>query len=345
MKGASRYNSEHRRIIPVYDDDTDMELDAGSVQPEAAATRSGNPSNNNGIGQETQIDPFKNVTRGPPHTDTASLPLHRRAIIESTASEKYLEYDLDFRLNSIYDCIRDSTTVDLNTDAGALYVFKPTAESGQTQPMWRTYYSDIYQYYTVIGARWRLMIENMSTRPIYVHTIYRGSMYPPQGVDRKYMRYWPDSKEYRLEALAKIVQADGYTDRDWVAGAPPTISGATENAVGVKASNVLTIGDQWKPGQVTREIRDDTEAKIWTAMTASPSLEENLVIRISPEDNNDQRTGVQSARGVGDVHAHFRFRYELDIEYLVQFKDTYIQVRYQTSDNPVSRTKVSYTTL
>lgn len=308
--------------------------------------RSGN-TGVNAVGQETPVDPFKYVSRGMPPTATSSLPYYQRSTITVDASNKLLEYDLDFRMNSIYDIVADSTNVDLNTDStGVLNVLKPTSEGGAVQPMWRDFYKSIYKYYSVLACRWNIKVQNLSTRPIYFYTIYRNSMYPPQGVDRRYMQFWPGTRCYRIAPLAKIVTTAGNLDADNNAGAAPSIADASENAVWGGGKDVISVGDQWYPGKINREIRDDTEAKTWIEMESRPSLIENLVFRWVPEDQGtNNRTGVQSNRGASDVHAHFKFRFELNIEYLVQFKDQVIQIKYPVTDNPLVLTPTAYTTL
>lgn len=319
----------------------------GNAQPVAttAAARASGGSPAGKVGHETPIDPFDKVYRGMPPTITASLPYFQRNTVTGNTSNKYLEYDLDFRLNSIFDCVRDSDDIDINTDGTQVSkIFKPKSDTGSVKPMWRDMYANVYQYYAVLGCRWRLTCENLSTRPLYLYTIYRNSQYPPQAVDRKYMQFWPHTKTYRIAGFGKVVTTDGTLDPDNAAGAAPSLAGATEGIVNVRANDTIVIGDTWKPGMVNREIRDDSEAKTWIQIGANPALEENLVFRWVPEDNNAHRTGATFS-SASDVNAHFKFRYELQIDYLVQFKDQVIQVKYQVTDNPITATVASYTVL
>lgn len=299
------------------------------------------------VGHETPVDPFDKVHRGMPPTITASLPYFQRNTVSGNTTNRYLEYDLDFRLNSIFDCVRDSDDIDINTNAGATLiskVFKPKTDTGEVKPMWRDFYKNVYQYYAVLGCRWRLTCQNLSTRPLYLYAIYRNSQYPPQAVDRKYMQFWPHTKTYRIAGFGKIVTTDGTLDPDNATGAAPSLAGSTEGIVAEKANDTIVIGDTWKPGMVNREIRDDAEAKTWIQMEAKPNLEENLVLRWVPEDNNAHRTGATFDSST-EANAHFKFRYEIQLEYLVQFKDQVIQVKYQVHDNPITATVASYTVL
>ena len=336
------YDDNHRRPQPVDDD-----MDTSNETTESRSANRNATSAANTVGQETPVDPFKHVSRGMPPTATSSLPFYSRATVTVDASNKMLEYDLDFRLNSIYDIVADSTTVDVNSDAsGVLNILKPTGDGGAQQPMWRSFYSNIYKYYSVLACRWHIKVQNLSTRPIYMYSIYRNSTYPPQGVDRRYMQFWPGTRCHRIAPLAKIVSTAGNLSTDNIAGAAPALADASQNALSGGGKDVISVGDQWYPGKINREIRDDTEAKTWIEMESRPSLIENLVLRWVPEDQGTtNRNGIISDRGTSNVHAHFKFRYELNIEYLVQFKDQVIQIKYPVTDNPLVLTPTAYTTL
>ena len=112
----------------------------------------------------------------------ASLPYCKDIKITATQWTR----DVGFRLTSPYDPeITNASTVDLNAGAGTVTTqtveASDASDVAQTPARWFDFYSTLYDYYHVIGARWHATIENHKTEPIWCHVLHCNDEIPPVG--------------------------------------------------------------------------------------------------------------------------------------------------------------------
>lgn len=280
-------------------------------------------------GHETQVDPFSHVTRGPPHTATASLPY---AIVDSFIdSDQHLAYDYCFRMNSVYDIDRTITQADANAGTGHAYYYGYGTDSTAHIPFWRSYYAAIYQFYSVLSCRWTFTYENLSTVPVRIYWMYIGSTYPDGRAQHEYMKFWPKCYSIDCQPKAVIVANDGTISKAATATAFP--ADADGNMVN-GGKGVVHLAGRYKHGDFTREVKDDSEAAIWTAIGARPTLEENLLIRVKPIHTT---TGdIWDTSSVTNSGGRIKAKINLTLEYLTQFKDPVPAIAYPVTSEPLT---------
>lgn len=298
----------------------------------------------NALGQETQVQRTVAVYRNIPEVQTVSLPyieLLPDMDYGLTAGEAVHEY----RMNSIFDVVANYDYLDVNSGAGIKKVAaKATDGVSRRNPQYLGLYRNLYKYYTVLGARYHITIENRSTAPLFVYWMYRGNTDPPIGVPNELLQTWPDvSWKYLNGIITPIVTNTAGDDQGEALNTETEGQTSTRIADGSwgdsASSTVCHITGEYTPGEFDREIRNDTDAKIWTLMTANPSLVENLQLRIKPW--RDSSTGSMNSSAHGGMA--FKYRMRVDIEYLVQFHDLVTDLRYPAQEPYLTVSKTAYT--
>lgn len=291
--------------------------------------------------KETPLDEVTQVHRGPPNYTFASLP----AIYEAQVSGTMHSYDLAYRMTSGYDPVVSIASSDANAGAGTMTVNTPqTAEpdASAAKVRWWDYYSGLYNYYHVVGCKWRFTFENTSNDTVWVHQMYYSDNLPPVGATNLDMLMWSDCNSYFVGTHGAAIMSTGFlehnemtanvaNDEDRVPGT--TVNYETGNHVSRRgASPIVQISGQYTPGDFRREIRQDSDVENWTLCTTNPTFPERLLFRIK---NRNEGTGDNDANS---YDRPFDFNYRIELEYLIEFKELKDGLRWPVSKQPITVT-------
>lgn len=317
-----------------------------NAQPVASSmdTGLGIGSGNNAGLKETPVDNVgkRVVERGPPEYTFASLPY----VKDLKRSYKGWGDDMGFRMTSPIDpVIAGDTTVDINTDSSGLARFYPlvttdATDTVQTAARWWDFYSSMYNYYHVLGAKWHLTVENLCNEPFYLHQFYCNDEYPPKEATNEDIMSWKDARSYYIGTHAVSLKSDGIlennqsntnvTNVEGAATAGQTANYEDGNNVQSRAQGpLLKLSGSYKPGQFRRQIHLDSEIENWTSVNANPSLPERLVFRTRPYWN------AVDTNNTSDYERTLSFRYTFRIDYLVEFKELKVGLRWPIERQPL----------
>jgi len=311
----------------------DMQVDNGRGPPGdgdaemtlARAAAPGGPGGNP-VSKETPISQTQ-PSYGLQETHTAILPW--TGWYSMVRHTKTTPNQLNIRLNSPFNMIPDNINaspgagaafisaglhgcmVDTNgarTASGVDFVTTQTNATALTAaPAWRDYWGTMYQWYTVLGCEYEIIITNpIGTNGCnsligvqfdsYSATSTATGNVMPTGVSLQQALAFKNWKWYRTQENATT------------SGKPQT------------EGNTLTIKGVYKPGSIKRNITNDGDVKTWTTtadLTGAtlPSLREYLTLNFwkHPMDTSVTLPGVNM---------------QINLKYLVQFKDLTQQGRY-----------------
>lgn len=309
-----------RRRVPSRDDEPEeMEdipeegshEDPGDMQVQGKAAA---PGNTRVTGQhgETPVDrhmfiertPFRDtVTALLPYNGVNSIQLNNNAV--ATKVGQFM-----FRLNSIYD-VGSTTAYAADPVAGA-----DAADVTVNTPMFRSYYANFYQYWTVIGAKYKLEYRWLTSNGLNHHVeayIYEtGLQQAPISniagnalIPYQYRRHHRNMKHYQRLTACKTLAAHGHiSPEEW-------------------EYKELYTG-YYKPGSVNHEVVEDELSQTWHKMTEVPPTPEKcqLIVQVA-DDNTDATAGA------------YNIDIRLSIEYAVQFKDLKVQYQYLVTDTSI----------
>lgn len=296
--------------------------------------------------KETPIDDPFMVYRGIPEHTHVSLP-HYYDILTDSSTEEFFAHDQYFRMTSPYDCVRSRITVDSNAGAGTMNVSNQGTDGASVQnARWYQFYAGMYKYYTVLACRWSVMVENLSNEPLHVYSMYYNQDLPPTGATNIDMQAWSGVKHERLAPVSYAIDTRGFVDTNYQPNTANTsdqnfetgaVTGDTYNYrsgnhVSHPGTKMCIMSDVYRPGDFRREIRLDSDVENWTAVTTNPILPEMMLIRIKP-DNDAVR--LNSAENAGD---NFKYRTQVKLEYLVEFKELDVSLRYPVQAQPITVT-------
>ena len=207
------------------------------------------------------------------------------------------------------------------------------------RPQWRDYWAAIYQYYTVLGCEYEIIMYN----PLQVKNIRLMSVAARTG---------------GLTAPATLVPIDnGWYNTDCVVATQFDTYSSTEGATGnvmpltyyeeirafknikwtpVPGGQKAIIKGVYKPGDAKRNIANDGDVKTWskTSVGVPTSLSEILTLNFFTDPFFDARlpdayatttTTEPSATGTGMTGV---INMEIKLKYIVQYKDLKLQARY-----------------
>lgn len=316
-----------------------------NAQPNTNDMSGGGGSGNAPGLKETPIDiPDSRhpVSRGPADYTFATLPYVRQTGWRSTR----IGFDHAFRMTSPYDPqITMAAATDLNAGAGsASFVTVEASDASDntaTSARWYDFYSTMYDYYHVLGARWHMTIENQKTEPLMVHVMYFNDEVPPLGATNEDIMCWNDVESHTVGPIAHAITSSGYRETNELNSGVNNVEGGgatgnvpnfeTGNMVSARGkSNILQLSGSYKPGQKKRQIHLDSEVENWTTVNANPALPEKLLFRFkhfwNGLDTNDANTYDR------DIAVTFTFR----IEYLVEFKQLKTGLRWPVERQPLT---------
>lgn len=287
--------------------------------------------------KETPIDKVVDVERGVPSYQFASLPFIN---YWKDSKEKTTNVDFGFRMTSPYDCIWGVENIDANAGTGVENQTNlKSTDSVVNKAKWFDYYAGIYKYYSVISCKWSILFENLSNEPVWVHQMYITDTLPPVNATNTDMLHWNDCESHYVYPLAMFTEAGGVKAEQlvngWNAEADESTT-ANDNFVGTalnsNRNHTLQLSGQYSPGDAKHEIRQDNEVENWTLVTTNPTLRELLLLRIKPE------TSRRNANSATDNGRTLRYKYTVQLEYLVEFKELKDGLRWPVQNQPLTIT-------
>lgn len=301
----------------------------GGEEVTAMAARSGGGGPGNTVSKETPISPYPSLSYGLQETHTTILPWVGWMSVALPEWGVTVPTQLKIRMNTPYDFINSTLTaspavntapttnglyaVPLNQDGkrgNNINISFPesisTGANAAERPAWRDYWAALYDYYTVLGCEYKITMYNPSSakgQGVIVGTTFdtysdtattTGNVMPPS---------------YLSEVMA-------YKNMKWQI--LESNSPEYENSYG-------SVTGRYKPGQAKRNIVNDGDVKTWTLTGATqPNLKEDLVI-------NFWRSPMSFYDGNGTTNTMTNptcLNMQLEIKYIVQFKDLKQQARY-----------------
>lgn len=295
----------------------------------------GEGSGHDGNLKETPIDDVWNVTRGPPNYTFATLPF----VYWRNRYVNNLGTDLVFRMTSPYDPQHATSTIDTNAGTGVQGEEVATnTDTSITPARWYNFYATQYKYYHVVSCRWRVMIENLTMEPLWVHIMYRNDDAPPQSATNEDIMFWAGTKSHFLGPMGYAVATSGTAetwhvnnnsniDEDQDLSTNPNYESG--NMMPGGKTNIMKDSGEYRPGQYDREIRLDNQVENWTQNNTNPALPERLFIRVKPDNNS-----VDSNSATGNTTRTLQFRAKVELEYLTEFKELATGLRYPVQRQP-----------
>lgn len=307
---------------------------------------------------ETSLDPIKqdwHIFRGPPDYTHVSLPFIWEAKQYAVGATDALNYaDHTFRLTSPYDPLLSSFTTDLNPGAGVTRASVPASYVGDTkdkygQAQFYEFYRAMYQYYSVIGCRYHVTVENLSAERLYVHIMNFNQELPPGAASNQDHLLWkgvhsylstPHAQFFNAQ-VANVVELNANqiededdmildTNANPAAVTNPAIWAVSRN----KNSAVIQHSSQYSPGDFRREIALDDEINTWTSVDANPSYPERLLVRVKTYDDSWHPTGGDAVPRSKNIE----FIIKVQIEYLTEFRELKYGLRYPVQRQPLTVT-------
>lgn len=289
--------------------------DGELVEAARAAAPGGGPT---GVSKETPISQYPSVSYGLQETHTTILPY--RVWFSGGNLDHAGPLQVEFRMNAIWDMLKTSvegatggtalpTKAIYNMPVGpgsmpiANVFFPQTPVNGATErPQWRDYWANFYQYYTVLGCKWKATINNSGNA--------RGA---DLVVGVQYDSYSDTVGTVgNIMPKSKFAETLAFKNIQWTS----VPCGTSEQ----DGENSRVISGTYKPGMIARNIQNDGDVKTWTATSNTlPALKEILTLNFF-KDSLNYTTGLNTS-----------FNCCVELDYIVQFKDLREQARYPNS--------------
>lgn len=316
---GSSDDDQHRRPIPIRDPPPNVGSDevpfAGTsddvdMAPQAATmslASTGGAVRARGMHGETPITNIPRAVFNPwPKTINVIMPYRTMMSIGVTNDPATTPTGYSFRLNSIYDCRKNTYTYTADPSATA-----DTADGTVNTPHMRPYWMTFYRYWSVVRSRYRVTIMRLSTaigdRHDTFYFYHHGLQGPPlvstgtTPVEHRYRKHHPGVKW--LDFYSRNMN-----------------TAYTNNSI---YDNTKYVHGYYEPGSIRHEIVEDELAQTWHKDTEVPPTPEMLTI-IPQVGERDIANTVSIS-----------YRMWVEIEYEVQLKDLYAQYEYLTANTNV----------
>lgn len=323
------------------------------------------------VSKETPIS-IAQPSYGLQETHTAILPW--TGYLSAGGLDKTTPLQLKLRMNTPYDMVQ--ATIQANPGDGTALVSTkgfyglPINPSGRTmnnaitgyptptglgtgttateRPAWRDYWNQIYEWYTVIGCEYEIILHN----PIQVQA-YDLKEIPSRSIDQ--------TPGATVNYPAQILKIDnGYYNTDVICATQFDTYSGTATTVGnvmpeanyidvrafknihwhpIKGGKTQVVSGVYRPGQAKRNIINDGDVKTWTKTGEAPTtLQEILTLNfwcdpmfnaaeyvwksdaVAAPNIMDPTSTLTAVRGAVNI--------EVNLKYIVQFKDLRQQARY-----------------
>jgi len=290
---------------------------------------------------ETPIDKVVDVERGVANYQFASLPFNGIWFGEEA---NIISNDFGFRMTSPYDCVISTVKKDTNTGTGTqsdITMKTDATDTTANSAAWFDFYAGIYKYYSVVSCKWKILFENLSNEPLWLHQMYITDTSPLELASNIDMMNWPDCKSYFIDSYAKFCDTNGVKSAQLASGwqtegdtVSTTSNFLTGESVASKGSNILQLSGQYSPGDCHRDIRLDADVENWTTVDTNPKLPERLFFRVKSE-SAAQRAASNDTTNYGRRQ---KYKYTIQLEYLVEFKELRDGLKWPTFNQPLKVT-------
>jgi hypothetical protein len=318
----------------------------------SAQTRSSTQENNNGGHEQTMIDPIASgwqLQPGPPDYTHVVLPYVFERQYRYDQNSSFNVMDFGIRMTSIYDPMVDpATSVDLNIGAGdqthrTIGTLSSDAQTDKGMVAYYKLYNSMYKYYSVLGCRYRIRVENLSHEKFYVHQMFINKDKPDanasnwdmllwRGVESKLvtpiMRFGNAERINHYESNAFNVENDDMNGSG-TTNATGTVTGFSRNPIG---SPMAVFAGEYRPGDYKREVHLDNDLEIWTPTNENPKLPEILFLRVRAYDN--ATPGIDGS--ANNYDRALTFNITVECEYLVEFRELEDYYYRPASRNPIT---------
>jgi len=234
--------------------------------PEASAARVGMAAGAGGVSKETPISQYPSLSYGLQETHTTIIPWRTWCSVANL--DHGVPAVLELRMNAIWDMMVTETaplTSGSTAAAKAFYVLPlgpgSTHTAGATfpitiidganaleRPQWRNYWAQLYDYYTVLGCEYKVVIQATGNT--------RGANIV---IGQEWDTY-SDAATSTGNVMPRTILAEALAFKNirWYE-VDNNSSEANES------NNVQVIRGTYKPGQAARNITNDGDVKTWTA--------------------------------------------------------------------------------
>lgn len=287
-----------------------MEIDGGEPESAPMAARASAPGPGNTVSKETPISNYPSLSYGLQETHTTILPWTGWCSV--TGLRQDFPRQLKLRMNAPYDMVIDTIQAvpgTVPTDGYEGFYNIPIKENttfGTTtfpetmttmeRPAWRDYWAQLYEYYTVLGCEYKITIVN-PTSHVGASAIV-GKQFDSNSDAA--------TTTGNVMPLTKLSEAMAFKNISW------EVINYSRSEVANR--NVGIIQGTHRPGQTKRNIVNDGDVKTWTATGSIPNLRDVLTL-------NFYRAPLAWHNGVG-------LNMQIELKYIVQFKDLRLQARY-----------------
>jgi hypothetical protein len=291
-------------------------------EPEAQRIAASGNSGPNSVSKETPVSPYPTLTYGLQETHTTILPW--TGWLSMFGADTAAPLKLKIRMNGPYKML-DITTGNSGQALTKNFYNKPIKENGSLasndfpdaitnnaaavnqRPAWRAFWCQLYEYYTVLGCEYKITIVNPINTP-GTNIIIGEQMDTFSSTAGETGNVMPLS--YLTDALA-------YKNIKW-----HTIKWDDAKT----GDNIQTITGTYKPGSIKRNIQNDGDVKTWTS-TGTMDTPGDSTDDGAPPNLNDFLTlnFWRHPMAYGSTPA---CNIEVQLKYIVQFKDLRQQARY-----------------
>ena len=196
--------------------------------------------------------------------------------------------------------------------------FTANATEATERPAWREYWVQLYDYYTVLGCEYEIIIKNPIKEMIPIEQGTAGTT-----GTHAYAKLSSD--------IQCAVQFDTYSNNATTTGNVMPLTRYSESRAfkNLKWYRIhddggeVTIRGTYRPGDAKRNIINDGDVQTWTKTTTTlPNLKEILTLNFWQHPFNDSQYGAVNM--------------EINLKYIVQFKDLKLQARYPNTASDIS---------
>lgn len=176
----------------------------------------------------------------------------------------------------------------------------PTVYNGVVTPAWREYFDTLYDLYVVKECHWKVTLQNVQENGACEQLVGWG-----------YDNFGTSSAGNVFPDTMNLTDALSLPDINWK---------IVENYNTNNGPEQIIIQDSWWPGKVKRNAKNDDDVKTWTATQTTPTdWTEALTMMFwkAPFNHNE-----------GSLSG---FKIQVQMKYVVQFKDLKVQARYPTA--------------
>lgn len=346
----------------------DVDMGEGETQ-QARAGGGGGPSS---VSKETPISSYPSLSYGLPETHTTILPW--TGWLAGTGIDKTTPLQLKIRMNTPWDMLdvtlgtigitdgakasatkqwirrmldNDNRITVANSTRFPQEMPNDSTYAGE-RPAWRDYWASLYDYYTVLGCEYEIILYNAQQVPQLKVALLPG----------KTINETPDANDATYPAVASLVhcgmhntdlvcavQMDTYSDTATSTGNVMPLTNYAEARAfknirwyPIEGGKKQVIRGRYTPGQAKRNIVNDGDVKTWTATgTTLPNLKEILTLNFwqdpfyNAKENNTFDTASTYTPSTSGATMYGSIGMEVNIKYIVQFKDLKLQGRYPNS--------------